>query len=581
MNFIFIFLISLLSLAGCGENQNPPTDKSVSISMKMLAPAPTGMKAELVISDASGKEVGRFPMNVLADSTVSSTITLKTGTGNYTFKIIYYITDEAGNLTLMEATAPLQITSGQSASLAQDAFTTNTSFDDDKDGVTNLVETRAGTNPRAISFLLTVTRTGAGSGTVISNPFGIDCGDICSGTSTSGTSVTLTAVPDSASTFFNWGGDCGGTASSTNLTMNANKTCTATFNQFGSESFDSAKNFDTGTSTVSVAIGDFNNDGRPDIATANFDSVNVSILLNTGTGTSTDLFGSATNFDVTTNPIFVAIGDFNNNNNPDLAVANGTGVSILLGTGTSTDLFASAKNFDVTTNPIFVAIGDVDGDDNLDLVTANGSNTVSILLGNGVGSFGSDTKFGIGTTTLSVAIGDLHGDGNLDLVTANYFDNTVSILPGNGNGSFGSATNFAVGTNPRSVVIGDVNDDGELDIVTANESGTVSILRGTGSETSTELFGSATNFVAGKGPYSVAIADFNGDDRPDLAIANYFSNNVSILLGDGLGSFGSAANFAVGTHPRSVVIGDFNGDGKPDLAIANEGSNNVSILINR
>ncbi|MEO8035406.1 MAG: IPTL-CTERM sorting domain-containing protein, partial [Acidobacteriota bacterium] len=137
--------------------------------------------------------------------------------------------------------------------------------------------------------------------------------------------------------------------------------------------------------------------------------------------------------------------------------------------------------------------------------------------------------------------------------------------------------NVAVGTNPASVVIGDFNGDGRSDLAVANYgSNNVSILLGSGSGT----FGAATNFTVGSTPYSVAIGDFNGDGRSDLAVANYNSNSVSILLGDGNGSFGSATNVAVGTNPASVAIGDFNGDGRSDLAVANLSSNNVSILLN-
>jgi uncharacterized repeat protein (TIGR01451 family) len=142
--------------------------------------------------------------------------------------------------------------------------------------------------------------------------------------------------------------------------------------------------------------------------------------------------------------------------------------------------------------------------------------------------------------------------------------------------NFGAAANFAVGTSPDSVAIGDFNGDGRSDLAVANDlSNNVSILLGTGTGT----FGAATNFAAGTDPFFVAIGDFNGDGRSDLAVANNGSNNVSILLGTGMGTFGAATNFAAGTRPFSVAIGDFNGDGRSDLAVANNGSNNVSILL--
>ncbi|MCZ8058095.1 MAG: FG-GAP-like repeat-containing protein [Microcystis sp. LE19-12.2C] len=142
--------------------------------------------------------------------------------------------------------------------------------------------------------------------------------------------------------------------------------------------------------------------------------------------------------------------------------------------------------------------------------------------------------------------------------------------------AFGTPTNFSVGTSPVSVTVGDFNGDGKSDLAVANyNSNNVSVLLGTG----TGSFGAATNFTVGNGPASVTVGDFNGDGKSDLATANLNSNNVSVLLGTGTGSFGTATNFSVGINPRSVTVGDFNGDGKSDLAVANRYGNNVSVLL--
>ncbi|MEK6684664.1 MAG: FG-GAP-like repeat-containing protein, partial [Nitrospirota bacterium] len=142
--------------------------------------------------------------------------------------------------------------------------------------------------------------------------------------------------------------------------------------------------------------------------------------------------------------------------------------------------------------------------------------------------------------------------------------------------AFGTATNYATGTNPLSVAIGDVNADSKPDLAVANYgSDTVSILLGTGAGS----FGAATSFTAGVGPGAVAIGEFNANGKPDLAVANQDSDNVSILLGAGTGSFGEAIKFAAGTGPRSVAIGNLNADSWPDLAVAHKGSANISILL--
>jgi hypothetical protein len=179
-----------------------------------------------------------------------------------------------------------------------------------------------------------------------------------------------------------------------------------------------------------------------------------------------------------------------------------------------------------------------------------------------------------------VAVGDFNGDGKPDLAVANWNSNSVSVLLGNGDGSFQAAQDFGAGISPESVAVGDFNGDGKPDLAVANfGSATVSVLLGNGDGS----FRPAQDFVVGRGAYSVAVGDFNGDGKPDLAVANFWSTNVSVLLGNGDGSFQAAQNFGTGGYgsfPASVAVGDFNGDGKPDLAVANYYSNNVSVLIN-
>jgi uncharacterized protein (DUF2141 family) len=193
-------------------------------------------------------------------------------------------------------------------------------------------------------------------------------------------------------------------------------------------------------------------------------------------------------------------------------------------------------------------------------------------------SFGPMTDFGTGNRSRSVAVGDFNGDGKLDLAVANENSSragndsgTVSILLGTGTGSFGAKTDFSTGRGANSVAVGDFNGDGKLDLAVATDV-TVSILRGTGTGT----FGAKTDFGAG-GASSVAVGDFNGDGKLDLAVANGDNtvsilggnDTVSILLGTGTGSFGAKADFGTGSNPGSVAVGDFNGDGQLDLAVAN------------
>ncbi len=345
-------------------------------------------------------------------------------------------------------------------------------------------------------------------------------------------------------------------------------------------SFTGPTNFAAGDGSVSVAAGDFDGDHDPDLAVANefanF-SGTVSVLLG-GPGGS---FAAAASVLAGFFPFSVAVGNFNGDSDPDLAVANtGSGdVSVLLGGPGGS--FGAATNFSVGNfaSPVSVAVGDFNGDGRRDLAVANQSpDTVSVLLGSGTGSFGPPASFAVGTRPTSVAVGDFNGDGKPDLAVTNADSGNVSVLLGSGTGSFGARTNFAAGSTPSSVAVGDFNADGKLDLAVANQvpAGTVSVLLGNGSGS----FGARASFAAGNDPSSVAVGDFNGDGKPDLAVTNLDSNNVSVLLGSGTGSFGTATNFAAGSGPTSVAVGDFNADGKPDLAVANVNSDNVSVLLN-
>jgi hypothetical protein len=281
------------------------------------------------------------------------------------------------------------------------------------------------------------------------------------------------------------------------------------------------------------------------------------------------------------------VGDFNGDGILDLAVANDRvpSVTVLLGNGNGT--FRAGQTLETGSFCLSVAVGDFNGDGEPDLAVTNFSrpeelvssdiDTVSILLGNGDGTFTAAGESATGSIPVSSAVGDFNGDGKPDLAVANYGSNTVTILLGNGDGTLTAATaSPATDSEPTSIAVGDFNGDGKVDLVVSDSgSDTVTILLGNGDGTFTPGVSRGT----GSKPSFVAVGDFNGDDKPDLALTNSGSNTVTVLLGNGDGIFTEAASLATGTNPLSVAVGDFNGDGKADLTVANLTSDSVTVLL--
>jgi hypothetical protein len=306
-------------------------------------------------------------------------------------------------------------------------------------------------------------------------------------------------------------------------------------------------------------------------------SVIVSVFLFPMAAHAAVTFAPAVSYPVG-NAHHVAIGDLNGDGKPDLTTADfgSNYVSVLLGNGDGT--FAAAVSYSVGDSPHQVAIGDLNGDGKPDLTTADlGSDNVSVLLGNGDGTFAAAVSYSVGDAPHQVVIGDLDGDGKSDLSVANRLSADVSVLLGNGDGTFAAAVSYPAGADPVSVAIGDLDGDGAPDLTTANfvNAGTVSVLLGNGDGS----FAAAVPYSVGDLPHWVAIGDLNGDGAPDLTTADLNSNNVSVLLGNGDGTFAAAVSYPVGAAPHQVAIGDLNGDGRPDLATANLSSNNVSVLL--
>jgi hypothetical protein len=306
----------------------------------------------------------------------------------------------------------------------------------------------------------------------------------------------------------------------------------------------------------SIAAGDFNGDGKPDLAVA-YDG-NLFIMLNNGSGGFQPPVSSLAGVGS------VTVGDFNGDGKLDLAVTWSKGVAILLGNGDGT--FRPPVQYFAGKYPEFIAAGDFNGDGTLDLAVADDSNSVSIVLGNGDGTFRPGAEYEMNWEPYWVGVADFNGDGNLDLAVVNLLSpgqGHVSMLLGNGDGTFRAGGSYPgqLGSFINAAVA-DLNGDGTPDLVVGSV-----VLLGNGDGTFHEMAG-----LGDFGP--VAIADFNGDGKPDIAEGSF------INLGNGDGTFQPPINFVAGNSSSWAAVADFNGDGKPDLAIINALSADITLLTN-
>jgi hypothetical protein len=383
-----------------------------------------------------------------------------------------------------------------------------------------------------------------------------------------------------------------------------------------------------GISAQSVAVSDVNGDGFPDIVVANncADGTcaegSVSVLLGNGDGTFRPAvtYGSGGE-----SAKSVAIGDLNGDGKPDLVVANcglstrcppdgGVGsIGVLLANGDGT--FRTAVTYlSGGIDPASVAIADVNNDGKPDLVVGHlgnlGVSTLSVLLGNGDGTFQSAVSYNPGGIGLeAIAVADVNHDGKLDLVVAEEVvingltGAGAAVLLGNGDGTFQAAKGYFSGAcGPLAVAVADVNGDGKPDILIAlaslgqnptgcsGDHGAVAVLLGNGDGT----FQQPTTWydTGGQVASSVAVGDVNGDGHPDLAVANFEhvglgDVGLGVLLGNGDGTFQPVINYSSGPNDaKSVAFADVNGDHRPDLVVANPcctgnaGDGVIGVLLN-
>jgi hypothetical protein len=356
------------------------------------------------------------------------------------------------------------------------------------------------------------------------------------------------------------------------------------------DEFHPGATYTVGTEPQSVAIADFNGDGKPDLALPDYTSQQISILLGNGDGT----FKRLPPFSTSSGAAALAVGDFNGDGNLDLAVTEygfgGPGVlAIYLGKGDGT--FKPGVSYQIGSLPYDITVADFNGDGILDLATANnGTHNVSVFFGNGKGTFKKPVNYFAPLPERVLAI-DLNGDGHPDLAILAYCGidpkvcshGSVEVLLNTGHGAFGKPSYFPVGVGPDGIAAADLNHDGNVDLVVANNNfqapSTISVLFGRGNGT----FEAAESYDVGNGPAGLTIADFKGDGNLDIAVANVGSSTLSVLYGDDKGKFGAAQTYTFANNSATVDVAAAllrTGHG-PDLAVVLDYANEVTILLNQ
>lgn len=339
--------------------------------------------------------------------------------------------------------------------------------------------------------------------------------------------------------------------------------------------FAAAQNLSVGGLPRMVRAGDIDQDGWDDLVVSNPGTGDLSLLFSEGGG----VFSEETRLEVEKLPTRFALQDLDSDGKLDIAVllfsdgADGEPLGLAaVFKGEDDGAFAAPRYFGAGPAALDIQALKMDSDSRLDLITAGGS-TANVIYGRAAAGFESEERFAVGLRPRAIASADFNRDGKLDLAVTNLDSNDVSILPGNGDGTFKPQLVVAAPGIPRAITAGSINSDSNPDfVVTDLNNSRVGVYLGKGDGTfqSVRLVSvREAGVTATSQPRSVVLADMDGDGKADIVTGNANSDSVAIVLGNGDGSFAPAKEFFAGNFPLDVAVRDFNGDGKLDVAVVN------------